>query len=90
MDRSYPGVIEGRCLGGEAGFNPSQTILARELAEEHGDEMVPGTEAVCTVLGFCLCDGFLEFKSRKHLQHLPQYGMMMSHSPTPYPVIGYD
>jgi hypothetical protein len=83
-------MIEGRCLGGETRFIPSQAILAGELTEEHGDEMIPGTEAVGMMLGFCLCDGFLEFKSRKHLQHLSQYGMIMSHSPTPSPVIGYD
>jgi hypothetical protein len=60
------------------------------LAEEHGDEMSPGTEAVGMTFGFRLFDGFLEFKSRKHLQHLPKYGMMISHSPAPFLLTGYD
>jgi hypothetical protein len=83
-------MIERRSLRSESSLDPSKAILAGDLTKEHGDKVIPGTEAVDMIFGFCLFDGFLKFKSRKHLQHLPKYGMMMSHSPTPSLVIGYD
>jgi hypothetical protein len=90
MNGPYPRVIERGSLGGKPCFDSSKAVLSRELAEEHGHEMIPGTEPVGMNFSFRLADDFLEFKSIKHLQHLPKYGMMMSHSPTPFSIIGYD
>jgi hypothetical protein len=90
MNGSYPCVIKRGSLRGKPCFDSPKAVLARELPEEHGDEMTPGTESVGMTFGIRLFDGFLKLKSRKHLQHLPKYGMIMSHSPTPSPLIGYD
>ena len=40
------------------------------LAKEHGDKVIPGTEATGVVFGSCLGNGALKFMSREHLQHL--------------------
>jgi len=58
INRSYFQMIEGLFLRGKACFDTSKAVLSWELTEEHGDEMILGTETASMIFGFSLVDGF--------------------------------
>jgi hypothetical protein len=58
--------------------------------EKHRNEMAPEPEIMSMIFGSIPVDGFLKFESQNHLCHLPEYAMIMTHSPTPYKTNGYD
>jgi hypothetical protein len=55
-------------------------VGAAELAEEHGDELVPVGESSGMAFGVQFFHGLLEFGSGKELQELAEYATKSIHS----------
>ncbi len=88
VDWSYPQVIQPLGLRGKSCFNAAERILSCQLSKKHRDKVVPRTESSCMVLGFGLFYDLFKFVSRKYLQHLSQYRMMVVHRFKPPVLIG--
>jgi hypothetical protein len=88
-DRSNAQMVQPAGLAGEARFDSAKRVLSGQLSVEHRDKVVPGAKAPGVIFGFGLFHGLLKFVSRKHLQHLSQYRMMVVHRLTPLVFNGY-
>ena len=53
-DRLDAKVVKMAGLRGKAGFNSAKAVLPGQLAEEHGGEVIPGTEPPRMMFGFGL------------------------------------
>src|SRR2546427_3093279 len=55
---------------GQSAADLPQRMRSSKLAEQHGDELPPTTEALCTPFGLMFFDCLLKFHSREQLQQL--------------------
>src|SRR2546428_11965963 len=65
---------------GQSAADLPQRMRSSKLAEQHGDELPPTTEALCTPFGLMFFDCVLTFHSREQLQQLRENATAPCHS----------